>query len=81
MERRLQGVFDMEALLLLVMLISVLLYFAPWLIGLNREVNTCMGLFFVNLLLGWSIIGWVGCLLWAVCGQTRAQDAYWHRVS
>jgi len=73
--------FDMEALILVLLLISVLLYFTPWLIGLNRGVNSCVGLFFVNLLLGWSIIGWVGCLLWAVCGQTRAQDAYWRRVS
>ena len=27
-------------------------------------------LFLVNMLIGWTVIGWVLCLLWAIFGQT-----------
>jgi len=65
--------------LLLVLAIALLLYFLPAIIGSKRQVNNSGWLFVVNLLFGWSGLGWIVCLLWAVCGQTQAQDAYWRR--
>jgi hypothetical protein len=64
------------------LLIAIILaaYFMPWLIGLNRGVNSVIVLFLVNLLLGWTIIGWIVCMIWAVSGQTRAQDEYYRRM-
>ena len=65
--------------LLLVLAIALLLYFLPAIIGSKRQVNNSGWLFAANLLLGWSGLGWIACLLWAVCGQTQAEDAYWRR--
>jgi len=65
--------------LLLMLAMGVLFYFLPAIIGSKRRVNNSGWLFVVNLLFGWSGLGWIVCLLWAVCGQTRAQDAYWRR--
>jgi len=64
---------------LLMLAIGVPLYFLPAIIGSKRQVNNSGWLFVVNLLFGLSGVGWIVCLLWAVCGQTQAQDAYWRR--
>jgi hypothetical protein len=64
---------------LLVLVLGAAVYFLPAIIGSKRQVNNSGWLFVVNLLLGWSGLGWIGCLLWAVCGQTGAQDAYWRQ--
>ena len=40
-----------------------LLYFLPSLIG--RDKKDALGIFLVNFLLGWTLIGWVGALVWA----------------
>jgi hypothetical protein len=64
---------------LLVLALGVLLYFLPAIIGSKRQVNSSGWLFVINLLLGWTGLGWIVCLLWAVCGQTKAQDAYWRQ--
>jgi hypothetical protein len=65
--------------MLLALAILVPLYFLPAIIGRKRQVTHSGWLFVVNLLFGASGVGWLVCLLWAVCGQTQAQDAYWRR--
>ncbi|HEX4260174.1 MAG TPA: superinfection immunity protein [Acetobacteraceae bacterium] len=52
------------------------IYFLPTIIARSRDVASGGGLFWVNLLFGWTMIGWVLCLFWAILGQTRAQLAY-----
>lgn len=47
---------------LIVSLISSLIYYLPTL--MNRG-NAKWAIFFVNLLFGWSIIGWILCLIWS----------------
>lgn len=43
------------------------LYMAPTLIAFNRsESSGRNGVLLVNLFLGWSGIGWLGALIWAV---------------
>jgi T4 superinfection immunity protein len=41
-----------------------LLYFLPTILGRNKPDAT--GIFLVNLLLGWTLIGWVAAFIWAV---------------
>ena len=53
--------------------ISVVIYFLPAIIGKNRGINSSGALFFVNLISGWTLIGWLICFLWATTGATRAQ--------
>lgn len=61
---------------LIATVIGVALYFLPTIIARTRDMASGGGLFWVNLLFGWTMIGWVLCLFWALLGRTRAQIAY-----
>jgi hypothetical protein len=37
----------------------------PWLIALTRGHHNLAAIFLLNLLLGWTFIGWVAALVWA----------------
>jgi hypothetical protein len=45
-------------------IIITTLYFVPTLVALNKKY--LMGIFIINLTLGWTILGWIGSLVWAV---------------
>jgi Superinfection immunity protein/zinc-ribbon domain len=57
-------------------LASVALYFLPTIIGASRHKTNLVGIFLVNFFLGWSIIGWVIALVWAVSTERVDQLAY-----
>lgn len=60
------GVFGFGSLV--VMFIG---YFLPWIIALLRGTNSNGLIFLVNLLIGWTMIGWVICFIWALCAARR----------
>lgn len=45
------------------------IYFLPGLIAVTRDHRQMVAIFALNLLLGWTLIGWVAALVWAL---TRA---------
>jgi hypothetical protein len=47
--------------------IFLLLYFLPAIIG--RHKRDAMGIFLLNLLLGWTAVGWVIALIWACAAE------------
>jgi T4 superinfection immunity protein len=49
------------------LIFSILLYFLPTIIG--RYKADAMGIFLVNLLFGWTVIGWFIALIWAYAGE------------
>ena len=49
-------------------------YFLPSNVSLARSKRNTLSIFFLNLFLGWTLIGWVVALVWAV----KADDP--HRV-
>jgi len=51
--------------LLLIVLIFVL-YFLPTLIAFLRQHKNKLAIFLLNLLLGWTVLGWVVSLVWSV---------------
>jgi hypothetical protein len=51
--------------LLLVVLIFVF-YFLPTLIAFLRQHKNKLAIFLLNLLLGWTVLGWVVSLVWSV---------------
>ena len=58
----------------------IAIYFLPTILAASRKLASAGGLLFVvNLLLGWTLIGWAVCLLWAALGQTQAQAAFFER--
>lgn len=48
--------------------IFLLLYFLPAIIG--RHKRDAMGIFLLNLFLGWTAVGWVIALIWACAAET-----------
>jgi hypothetical protein len=58
----------------LIALFGVLLvvYFIPTMVAMIRHHHNTLAIFFVNLFLGWSGIGWGVALVWA-CMRDRQQ--------
>jgi hypothetical protein len=50
------------------------LYFLPALVALGRRVKRAGAIFLLNLLLGWTVLGWIGALIWAVADSK--EDAW-----
>jgi T4 superinfection immunity protein/SH3 domain-containing protein len=59
----------MEALLVLVLLILLVLYFLPTIVAAASNKRKTGAIFVLNLLLGWTLLGWVGSLVWAVADE------------
>jgi hypothetical protein len=54
--------------------IGLLIYFVPWLIAVWRGHHNTLAIFALNLLLGWTFLGWVAAVVWA-CTQVKASPA------
>ena len=44
---------------------SIVLYFCPTIIAISRNHSNKTSIIVLNLFLGWTIIGWVGALVWS----------------
>ena len=52
------------------------LYFLPCIIAkLRQKAEGGNGIAFLNLLLGWTVLGWLICFVWACTGRTRKDIA------
>ena len=51
-------------LVMIAFLIGTAIYFLPTLIGISKR-NGC-AIFVLNLLLGWTFVGWVIALVWSL---------------
>ena len=49
-----------------ILLVGAALYLLPTLISLIRKHHNQNAIFALNLLLGWTVLGWVGALVWAL---------------
>jgi hypothetical protein len=49
----------------LISLMLFFLYWAPSVVAVLREHPRAGTLFLVNFCFGWTIIGWVACMVWA----------------
>lgn len=54
----------MEPLVLIFLVIGLCIYFLPAAVGWNKRNN--MAILALNLFLGWTFIGWVVALVWAL---------------
>jgi Superinfection immunity protein len=58
---------------LIAFICGIAMYFVPAIIAHYRQHVSSGAIFLTNLLLGWSIIGWIVCFAWACSGNTRQQ--------
>jgi hypothetical protein len=56
----------MRLLFAVVITLLSLFYFLPFAIAFNRKRVNTGAIFALNLFLGWSLIGWVIALVWAL---------------
>ncbi|MDO9484678.1 MAG: superinfection immunity protein [Actinomycetota bacterium] len=61
------------AVVVIAWIVAVLsfLYMLPWAIAASRNMRDQWGLFAVNLLVGWTVIGWVIALIWSIAGSNQ----------
>jgi hypothetical protein len=57
----------------LLTLVSVAIYFFPSIVG--RDKRNSSAIFVLNLLLGWTLIGWVVALVWAMTKDNTRSPA------
>ena len=50
---------------------GVFLYFIPCFVASARNTKNGAGIFLLNFFLGWSGLGWLGALIWAVCAEKK----------
>ena len=55
------------------MLIFLAIHFLPSFVAGARNHISTLAIFMLNLLLGWTVIGWVVALIWACTGQHKVQ--------
>ena len=51
--------------------IALTLYFVPSMVAMARKTKRMGGIIIVNIFLGWSLLGWVGALVWAVIDDKK----------
>ena len=45
--------------------VGLALYFVPTIIASRRQHHAAASIFFLNLFLGWTLVIWIVCLIWA----------------
>src|SRR5215472_16652098 len=63
---------DSIAAVLFIIALLIAGYFLPTIIARKRHHRNIQGIFVLNLLLGWTLIGWVGALVWAVIHENSS---------
>ncbi|MCC3701384.1 superinfection immunity protein [Rouxiella badensis] len=64
-----------EMLVPVAVILCVAMYFLPFLIADHRKHKKLPVIFGVNLLLGWTVIGWAVAMVWAFSTPENASDS------
>jgi hypothetical protein len=49
-----------------------IMYWLPTIIAIARQAHSALGVFILNFLLGWTILGWIIALVWSLAAENRA---------
>jgi ABC-type transport system involved in cytochrome c biogenesis permease component len=60
-----------EILLFYAISVGAMLVHLPWIMALGQRKRNALGIFLVTFLLGWTVIGWVGALAWALLSKRK----------
>lgn len=58
-------------MIVLMVILGILVYGFPVLLGLALGIVHWRGVLLVNLLLGWTVLGWLGALVWVLLDRVR----------
>jgi len=62
----------MEAQEMILIVIAMVIYFLPSIIAMVRKNTQTLAIFILNLILGWTGLGWVGALVWAFIKENKS---------
>ncbi len=65
------NLFHMIYVITLLSIMGTSIYFLPYIIAKQKNVEDEYPIFYWNFLTGWTIIGWLGALLYAVVIEKR----------
>ena len=54
------------------LIVATVIYFLPTIVALARGHLSTLAIFLLNLLLGWTLLGWLIALIWSFSGFTAA---------
>ena len=60
--------FDLGFLGFPLFIVGLGIYFIPTIIGAVRRAKSLVGIILLNVFLGWTFIGWIIALIWALVG-------------
>jgi hypothetical protein len=63
----------MEIFSIVIVVLAICFYFLPTMIGSIRHTEHGAGIFWINLLFGWTVLGWIAALIWAVTKNVEAR--------
>jgi len=61
-------------IILFFLLSFALAYFLPSIVAIARKKKNAVAIFMLNLFLGWSFVGWVVALVWALMRDDVNQE-------
>ena len=56
------------------LLFSIVLYFIPLIIAIIRHAKNVVGIVLLNIFGGWTFIGWIVALIWAIVDKVRVEE-------
>lgn len=59
----------------LIIILALVVYFIPGAVANVRKHHNYNAILLLNLLLGWTLIGWLAALIWSVTAVKREQPA------
>ena len=64
----------MEMSQILIGLAGFIVYFIPMLIGMIRKHRSILAIAAVNVLFGWTGIGWIWAFIWSLTGTVKGSQ-------
>lgn len=59
--------------LIFIIIITVLIYFIPTIVCLIRKHTYKFYIIFLNIILGWTLIGWIASLIWSFIDNKKTE--------
>ena len=57
---------------LFLLLVGLALYGTPAFVAFGRDHHNARAILALNVLLGWTVLGWIGALVWALTATPQA---------
>lgn len=63
-------------------LVAVMLsaYFIPTIIAIARHHHQRLAIFVLNMMLGWTVLGWIAALVWSATAVRQQDDDHAYRA-